>query len=225
MPLATLKKAADVAPPARDFVGALRKMEASWGMPGLIAEVKKASPRRACASYPQSAATSTRTRAVISHKRTRVTLHCLSLLPAPFSKGVIQPDFDPVRIARGYEEGGAACLSVLTDERFFQGAFENLRAIRDAGVNCPLLCKEFIVEPYQARARARAHACVCGSFACSAVYWRMISIRHIPPPLTQISRVTRHATTPPECTRRSSRRARSARTPSCSLRRCCRTRT
>jgi indole-3-glycerol phosphate synthase len=47
MPLATLKKAADAAPPARDFVGALRKMEADWGMPGLIAEVKKASPRRA----------------------------------------------------------------------------------------------------------------------------------------------------------------------------------
>jgi len=42
-----VKKMADAAPPARDFVAALRKMEASWGMPGLIAEVKKASPRRA----------------------------------------------------------------------------------------------------------------------------------------------------------------------------------
>ena len=65
------------------------------------------------------------------------------------SKGVIQPNFDAVRIAKAYEAGGAACLSVLTDEKFFQGSFDNLRAIRDAGVTCPLLCKEFIVEPYQ----------------------------------------------------------------------------
>lgn len=72
------------------------------------------------------------------------------------SKGVIQPNFDAVRIAKAYEAGGAACLSVLTDERFFQGSFDYLRAIRDAGVTCPLLCKEFIVEPYQLF-KARAH--------------------------------------------------------------------
>lgn len=132
----------------------------------------------------------------------------VSYLPtATRSKGVIQPNFDPVRIAKGYEAGGAACLSVLTDAKFFQarghglhprlrrrpsplplsppsatpgrhapsagphpifhpsqpnpypthpthpqGGFENLTLIRKAGVKCPLLCKEFIVEPYQARA-------------------------------------------------------------------------
>eukprot|EP00803_Ostreobium_quekettii_P004651 evm.model.scf_1683EXC.1 EVM.evm.TU.scf_1683EXC.1 scf_1683EXC:147-1616(-) len=65
------------------------------------------------------------------------------------SKGVIQPDFDPVRIAKGYEGGGATCLSVLTDSKYFQGSFENLQSIRRAGVACPLLCKEFIVEAYQ----------------------------------------------------------------------------
>mmetsp|Transcript_15072 Transcript_15072/g.25512 ORF Transcript_15072/g.25512 Transcript_15072/m.25512 type:complete len:363 (+) Transcript_15072:56-1144(+) len=65
------------------------------------------------------------------------------------SKGVMQPNFDPVRIGVEYEKGGATCLSVLTDEKFFQGSYENLQLIRAAGVKCPLLCKEFIVEPYQ----------------------------------------------------------------------------
>jgi indole-3-glycerol phosphate synthase len=64
------------------------------------------------------------------------------------SKGVIREDFDPVEIARSYQENGASCISVLTDEKFFQGSFENLRNIR-AAVDLPLLCKEFIIYPYQ----------------------------------------------------------------------------
>ncbi len=64
------------------------------------------------------------------------------------SKGVIRDDFDPVKIAQAYERGGATCLSVLTDEKFFQGSFENLWAIRQS-VALPLLCKEFIIDPYQ----------------------------------------------------------------------------
>jgi indole-3-glycerol phosphate synthase len=64
------------------------------------------------------------------------------------SKGVIREDFDPVAIARGYRDGGASCLSVLTDKRFFQGGFEVLVAVRDA-VALPLLCKDFILSPYQ----------------------------------------------------------------------------
>lgn len=64
------------------------------------------------------------------------------------SRGVIRQDFDPVEIARAYERGGAACLSVLTDEKYFQGSFKYLRAIR-AQVGLPLLCKEFIIDPYQ----------------------------------------------------------------------------
>lgn len=54
-----------------------------------------------------------------------------------------------MQIAREYEQGGAACLSVLTDARYFQGSFDFLEGIRRAGVSCPLLCKEFIVEAYQ----------------------------------------------------------------------------
>jgi indole-3-glycerol phosphate synthase len=65
------------------------------------------------------------------------------------SKGVIRADFDPVKIAQAYERGGANCLSVLTDEKFFQGSFQNLQAIRNSGVKLPLLCKEFIIDPYQ----------------------------------------------------------------------------
>ena len=108
-PLQLVRTALVNAPPTRDFVKAITDQLAATKQPGLIAEVKKASP----------------------------------------SKGVIQPNFDPVKIAKAYEAGGAACLSVLTDEKFFQGGFENLELIRSAGVTCPLLCKEFIVDAYQ----------------------------------------------------------------------------
>jgi indole-3-glycerol phosphate synthase len=64
------------------------------------------------------------------------------------SAGVICPDFDPVRIAREYEAAGASCLSVLTDERFFQGSLEHLREIRKA-VKLPLLRKDFIIDERQ----------------------------------------------------------------------------
>ncbi|KAM7263617.1 hypothetical protein ACFE04_001300 [Oxalis oulophora] len=108
-PLSMLKKALEMAPPIRDFVGALRDAQKRTGVPALIAEVKKASP----------------------------------------SRGVLRENFDPVEIAQSYEKGGAACLSVLTDEKFFQGSFENLDKIRKAGVKCPLLCKEFIIDAWQ----------------------------------------------------------------------------
>ncbi|XP_027331518.1 indole-3-glycerol phosphate synthase, chloroplastic-like [Abrus precatorius] len=108
-PLSELKKALANAPPARDFLGALRAANERTGLPGLIAEVKKASP----------------------------------------SRGILREDFDPVEIAQAYEKGGAACLSVLTDQKYFKGSFENLEAIRNAGVKCPLLCKEFIIDAWQ----------------------------------------------------------------------------
>ena len=64
------------------------------------------------------------------------------------SAGVIRGDFDPVEIAQIYQSHGAACISVLTDERFFQGNLEYLRAVR-AAVDRPVLRKDFIVDPYQ----------------------------------------------------------------------------
>jgi indole-3-glycerol phosphate synthase len=64
------------------------------------------------------------------------------------SAGVICHDFDPVRIAREYEAAGASCLSVLTDEKFFQGSLDYLRQIR-AAVKLPLLRKDFIIDERQ----------------------------------------------------------------------------
>jgi indole-3-glycerol phosphate synthase len=64
------------------------------------------------------------------------------------SKGVIREDFDPVEIAHSYQRAGASCLSVLTDNKFFGGSFDNLQMVR-AAVELPLLCKEFIIYPYQ----------------------------------------------------------------------------
>lgn len=105
----SLKNSLESAPASRDFIGALKASYVRTGFPGLIAEVKKASP----------------------------------------SRGVLRENFDPVEIAKAYEKGGAACLSVLTDSKYFQGSFENLEAIRNAGVQCPLLCKEFVVDAWQ----------------------------------------------------------------------------
>jgi indole-3-glycerol phosphate synthase len=64
------------------------------------------------------------------------------------SAGIIRADFDPIRIAREYERGGASCLSVLTDEHFFQGSLDYLRQIREA-VSLPLLRKDFIIDERQ----------------------------------------------------------------------------
>ena len=64
------------------------------------------------------------------------------------SKGVIREDFDPVRIAQTYEKSGASCISVLTEEKFFQGRLEYLAAVRKAA-GLPLLRKDFIIDEYQ----------------------------------------------------------------------------
>ena len=64
------------------------------------------------------------------------------------SKGIIREDFDPEYIAKAYEKGGASCISVLTDKKFFQGGFDVLIKVRKH-VQIPLLCKDFILYPYQ----------------------------------------------------------------------------
>jgi len=64
------------------------------------------------------------------------------------SRGLLRRNFDPVAIAQAYQAGGASCLSVLTDEKFFQGSFEILAQVR-RHVELPILCKDFVIYPYQ----------------------------------------------------------------------------
>lgn len=82
------------------------------------------------------------------------------------SKGIIAPDFDPVRTAEGYQQAGATCLSVLTDAQYFQGKNDYLIQVRKAS-DLPVLRKDFMIEPYQImQSRALKADCILLIMAC-----------------------------------------------------------
>ncbi len=106
-PLAVLQARIKEQSNPRGFYAALQNKQQDK-QPGIIAELKKASP----------------------------------------SKGVIREDFDPVTLAKAYREGGATCLSVLTDEPYFHGSDEYIGLVKQA-VDLPILRKDFIIDLYQ----------------------------------------------------------------------------
>ncbi|MBT9516331.1 MAG: indole-3-glycerol phosphate synthase TrpC [Methyloversatilis discipulorum] len=123
---------------------------------GLAAETMAALRARADAQTP--------TRDFVAALKTRVAAKKPAVIAevkkASPSKGVLRADFRPADIARSYEAGGAACLSVLTDRQYFQGSPDYLVEAR-AACSLPVLRKDFIIDPYQVvEARAMGADCI-----------------------------------------------------------------
>jgi indole-3-glycerol phosphate synthase len=133
-------------------------------------EVAQARRRCGLAELQAQAATASPARGFAAALRARVEAGSPAVIAevkkASPSKGVLREHFVPADIARSYESGGAACLSVLTDERFFQGCAAYLQQARES-CSLPVLRKDFLIDPYQVvEARAMGADCVLLIAAC-----------------------------------------------------------
>jgi indole-3-glycerol phosphate synthase len=133
-------------------------------------EIAAAKARRGEASLREEAEAHRNTRGFAAALRAKVAAGQAAVIAevkkASPSKGVLREHFVPAEIAASYERGGAACLSVLTDERFFQGAAAYLQQAR-AACALPVLRKDFMVDAYQVfEARAMGADCILLIAAC-----------------------------------------------------------